>query len=315
MSTISLADKLRKQYGQVLEDNQADYNKDQVVPAFGKTKVRIIPGKYSFGEEAENELFYWNSAFHFLPGQSKDEKGEFIFTNQTFPDGSQCPIDEAVEQMFNTEDKEIKAIASQIKRKRAYYFHALLLEEGKEPKLIILKDNTSEGKLANKICTIMGMPFVKDATQKRPWIIKTDIAEGKPLYDLIDLDKGHDLLIDKRKGKQFALTNGGFGHDIDYSETFAMSEPRALTEKERELIKELPDLKALNKVETDRAVVEKKLSAFLKKVQVAEGIASAPTEGKPTPSAAPVPPKNPALNVNDEPSEEQILAELTAAGN
>jgi ribosomal protein L23 len=308
MATISLAEKLRKNLGQALEDNQSDYNKDQIVPDYGKTKVRIIPGMYSFGEKGENELFYWNSAYHFLPGATKEEKGEYVFTNQAFADGSSCPIDEAVEELFKTKDEKIRSIASQIKRKRVYYFHAILYKEGEAPKLVIIKDNTSEGKLANKICTLMGMPFVKDATQKRPWIIKTELAEGKQLFDLIDLDKGHDLLIDKRKGKAFKLPNGATGNDIDYSETFAYSEPRALTAEERELIKELPDLKTINKIETDRSVVEAKLNKFMSKVQIEES--SGPEEK----ASAPVPPKNPALNVKtDEASEDAILAELRAA--
>ena len=247
MATISLAEKLRKNLGQALEDNQADYNKDQVVPDFGKMKVRIIPGQHSFGENDEHELFYWNAGFHFFPGKTKDEKGEYVFTQQKFPDGSRCPIDEAVEELFKSKDGEIRSIASKIKRKRFYFFHALLLKDGEEPKLIILKDNTSEGKLAHKICSIMGMPFVKDATQERPWIIATEVSEGKPVYDLIDLDNGHDLIIEKRKGKQIKLPNDTIINDIDYSESFAWSEPRALTQQERELIKELPDLKKIVK--------------------------------------------------------------------
>lgn len=312
MATVTLAEKLRGNLNQVLQDNLPI--REEFVPDFGKTRVRIIPGNYSFGPNGENELFYWNYGFHYLPGTNKDEKGEYVYTNQIFPDESKCPIDEVVEQMFKSEDKKIKSIASKIKRKRVYYFHAILLEEGKEPKLIILKDNTSEGKLANKICSIMGMPFVKDATQKRPWIIKSEQSEGKPIYDLIDYDNGHDLVIDKRKGKAIPLDNGQTIYDIDYSETFAWAQPRPLSEKERELIKELPDFKTINKIETDRSVVEAKLNKFLNSVTIED---TTETPVKPASKTASVKPSNPALNVKTETqtdqTEEQIIAELTAA--
>lgn len=313
MAKISLADKLRQNLDKAYDDNKTTRN--EFTPDFGKTKVRIIPGAYAFGKEGENELFYWNYAFHYIPGVNKDDKGEYIYTPQYFADGTRCPIDEAVEQMFETKDSSVRSIASKIKRKRVYYFHALLYEEGKEPKLIVLKDNTSEGKLANKICSIMGMPFVKDVHQKRPWIMNTEKVEGKPISDLIDIDLGHDLIIDKRKGKAIPLANGTVIHDIDYSETFAWATPRALTDAERELIKELPDLTKLNQWETNPEVVKAKLEAYLNAVEIDDKPVPA-TESKP---AIKVPPKNPATNIKtDEPTsdatEEDILKELEAAG-
>ena len=282
MATISLAEKLRKNLNQALEDNKSDYTSD-VIPEYGKTKVRIIPGSYSFG--TDNELFYWVHPYHYIPGKTKEEKGQYVFTHQEFSDGSKCPIDEAVEELFKSTDKQIKKIASTIKRKRAFYFHAIQYEDGKEPKLIVLKDNTADGKLAAKICSIMGLPFVKDPTQKRPWILKSEVSPGKPLYDLIDFDNGHDLIIDKRKGKAIPLDNGQTIYDIDYSETFAWAESRKLTNEEREMIKELPDLKTINKVETDRKVVEAILNTFMENVQVDETPA-ATTAKTETPKAA-----------------------------
>lgn len=313
MATISLAEKLRGKLNQTYEENKTDRN--EFIPDWGKTKVRIIPGSYLFGKNKDNELFYWNYSFHYIPATSEDEKGQYVYTPQFFEDGTRCPIDEAAEQMFESEDKKIRSIASQIKRKRVYYFHAIVYEDGKDPRLVLLKDNTANGKLAEKICSIMGMPFVKDVHQKRPWIEGSKAVAGKPVYDLIDLDNGHDLIIDKTKGKSFPDKNGKPVYDINYSESFAWSEPRSLSAAERELIKDLPDLTALNKWETDPKEVEAKLNKFLNNTPVDDTPAETPAASK-VPVAAQ---KNPALNVKtDEPvsgsSEADILAELEAAG-
>ena len=261
----SYVDRLRASLTKSLEEKESTSRENEVTPEEGKVlRVRLIPGEFGKGKFPDGEgLFYWTIAYHFLEGLGKDKKGKYIFSKEKY-NGEQCPIQKAAKEFYNSNDKAYKSIYSKIKRKRMYLFNAILLEEGKEPKLIVLKDTTAQGKLAKKICSLMGVNFVVDAQQEQPWIEKSDYKEGKRVYDLLSTDEnGHDLIIQRNKGKKITLDSGKVIYEVDYNETYAYDEPRALTEEELALIDSTTNLEEYVEYIEDVETVEKYLNAFL----------------------------------------------------
>jgi hypothetical protein len=229
-------------------------NENEFVPETGKkVTVRILP------PINEDDLFYWVHSYHYLPNVKK-----YLYTHKEYiVDGTRLkdPIDVAVGEWYDsvkaTKDKETTSIAGTMKRKKHYFFQVLLVDEpDPEKKFKILVDRSNDGKLARIICDKMGLPFFIDPSSN--WVDKNtlEIDEDKKYFDLLDFEKGHDFKIVKTQiGKET--------WDIDYTKSFVIETPRALTAEERELLKKRVDLKTYIKAEESYDVVKGHLENFL----------------------------------------------------
>jgi len=221
----------------------------------GITAVRLLP------PQNPEDIFYQTHSYHFLEGMGEEQKGIYVFSRKKYTvNGKEfaCPIDEAVREMYKSKEEFIKKIAQSAKRKRHFYANALLinanLEEDESP-LKILKDTTNQGKLINKICMLMGIPFFKDTEDD--WVDKNSLTQDPDAeyYDLLDLTEGRDLKINREK-------SGVNPWDISFDRTIPLK-PRTLTKEEMQLASQVPDLKTIVSYEEDYDKVKNLFDEFL----------------------------------------------------
>ena len=299
-------------------DNTSDL---EFVPEIGKTyRVRIIPILYNFGPEGKLQIPYWMDSFHYMDGVEQGGKGPYVYSKPDYVvDGKtvMCPIDKTVKDMYDSKESDLTAIAQKIKRKRHYKFNVILYEVDDEPvtpQYKILKDTSSQGKLAKLICDKMGIAFVADAIQTKPWIAKFEEVKGKKSYDLLSQEGGHDLVIKRTRGRKIEIPGQKEPiYEVEYGESFPYESPRDWDEKDYEIAKEAKDLKSLTQYIPTFEEVEKILAEFTDKLgkKKAEGGNQTPT---PTPSKVKAPTvQTTARAVSDEeaaPSEDDIIAQL-----
>ncbi len=256
MSNIS---DLRKKMLQKASERSGPRNPLDFVPPVGKTTVRLLPPP-QWGEPGF-EHFYMTHSYHYLPING----GRYLYTRREYNvDGKRMedPIDVAVRQWYKlaekTKDATVKDLASQLKRKRHYFFHCLLVdEEDVEKKYRVLIDRSNDGKLARLICTLQGFPFFKDIQSN--WVDKDslDIDEEKDYANLLDFEEGHDLRIVLTK------VEGGQPWDISYSDSFVLKKARGLSEVEQGLLESRVDLASYISYEEDYFAVKKALDEVI----------------------------------------------------
>jgi len=97
----------------------------------------------------------------------------------------------------------------------------------------------------------MGFPFYKDVQDE--WVLETslEIDEDQTIYDLIDVEEGHDFKIKKEK-------TGNNNWDISYEKSLATKKARELTDEEMELAKGRVNLRTF----IEYATYEEVMSAF-----------------------------------------------------
>ena len=206
-------------------------NEKEYYPEENKgVKVRILP---RFKDDGTFEYPYVTHTYHYLEKGLDGEKDIKLFVpRKVFSKEVNAyvndPIDDHVAKMYETGNDAIKSFAGKIKRKRSFYFNALVYNDEGQPELKVLVDTSSDGKLATRICSIMGIPFCKD-TQDR-WFPdkKWEYDPDATYFDLVDLEEGFDLKIIKKK-------NGINPWDISYDQTFPVSNkgPRALNDADK----------------------------------------------------------------------------------
>lgn len=194
-------------------------NENEFYPEENKpVKVRILP---RFKEDGTFEYPYVTHSYHYLEKGLDGEKDIKLFVpRKVFSKDVNAyindPIDDHVAEMYKTGTEAIKKFAGKVKRKRSFYFNALVYNDEGKPELKVLVDNSSDGKLASRICSIMGIPFCKDTQDRwfpdKKWEYDPDAA----YFDLVDIDEGFDLKIIKKK-------NGINPWDISYDQTFPVS--------------------------------------------------------------------------------------------
>lgn len=317
---------IREALNKELENRKSDSNNTsdlEFVPEIGKTyKVRIIPTFYTFGKDDSLSIPYWMDSFHYIEGVEQGGKGPYVYSKPDYVvDGKtvMCPIDKVVKDMYDSKEKDLEKMAAAIKRKRHYKFGVIVYEIDGEPVTPIyriMKDTSAQGKLAKLICRLIGIPFVADAIQTKPWIEKFEpLPKGKKTYDLLSEENGHDLVVKRTKGREFRIPgNPQALYEVDYSESFPYEEERALTKEDFAIIKEAKDLKTLQSyIETFEEV-----EAVLKEYQ--GNLSSKPKEKSegnapsPRPAAPRTPPKQPTVaSDNDDISEDDIVAQLRAS--
>jgi len=298
-------------------DNTSDL---EFVPEIGKTyRVRIIPNLYSFGKNGELQIPYWMDSFHYMDGVEQGGKGPYVYSKPDYEvDGKtvMCPIDKTVKDMYDSKESDLTAIAQKIKRKRHYKFNVILYEVDDEPvtpQYKILKDTSSQGKLAKFICDKMGIAFVADAIQTKPWIAKFEEVKGKKVYDLLSQEGGHDLVIKRTKGRPIKIEGQKEPiYEVEYGESFPYESPRDWDEKDFKIAEEAKDLKSLTKYIPTFEEVEAILAEYTEKLKTKK------SEGAPAQASAPK--KAPTVSApqartqSDEeeaaPSEDDIIAQL-----
>ena len=206
-------------------------NEKEYYPEENKgVKVRILP---RFKDDGTFEYPYVTHTYHYLEKGLDGEKDIKLFVpRKVFSKEVNAyvndPIDDHVAKMYETGNDAIKSFAGKIKRKRSFYFNVLVYNDEGQPELKVLVDTSSDGKLATRICSIMGIPFCKD-TQDR-WFPdkKWEYDPDATYFDLVDLEEGFDLKIIKKK-------NGINPWDISYDQTFPVSNkgPRALNDTDK----------------------------------------------------------------------------------
>lgn len=206
--------------------NEKEYYPEENKPL----KVRILP---RFKDDGTFEYPYVTHTYHYLEKGLDGEKDIKLFVpRKVFSKEVNAyindPIDDHVAKMYETGNDTVKQFAGKIKRKRSFYFNALVYNEEGQPELKVLIDTSSDGKLATRICSIMGIPFCKD-TQDR-WFPdkKWEYDPDATYFDLVDLEEGFDLKVIKKK-------NGINPWDISYDQTFPVSNkgPRALNDADK----------------------------------------------------------------------------------
>lgn len=206
--------------------NEKEYYPEENKPL----KVRILP---RFKDDGTFEYPYVTHTYHYLEKGLDGEKDIKLFVpRKVFSKEVNAyvndPIDDHVAKMYETGNDTVKQFAGKIKRKRSFYFNALVYNEEGQPELKVLIDTSSDGKLATRICSIMGIPFCKD-TQDR-WFPdkKWEYDPDATYFDLVDLEEGFDLKVIKKK-------NGINPWDISYDQTFPVSNkgPRALNDMDK----------------------------------------------------------------------------------
>ena len=252
---VSYLDRV-KQKVQDAVDNTQRGNGLEFVPPVGKTKIRLLPPK------DENQFFYATHSYNFIPKGSSDGKDTLIWTRKKY-DNEKCPIDVAASEFFDSNDEKIRKMGSEIKRKRKFYFNAILVDEpDMEKKFVVLVDNTNEGKLAKQICSAMGLPLMRDTEDN--WVVKPseDSSEDDDAFDLLDFENGYDFIINKTE----EATNIGNGRTIKKA-NFEASKPaknsRALTEDEMTLLDKRVDLTTHVKYEENVEKVMEALDRYL----------------------------------------------------
>lgn len=305
MSANDYLEKLRQQAMAALDNGPRKYSSEnEWAPTDIPTRVRFLPlpekeGKLNFP--------YMTHTYHYLQGGRDDGKDIKLFVpKKVMKDGVavEDPIDVFVRKLYDTKIESETKIAASLKRKRAFYFNAIVYEEGVSPQLKIIIDTSGEGKLARRICSVMGIPFCKDIEDK--WFPDKDFQydPDKPYFNLIDIAGGYDFKIKKSiKGKN--------PWDFDYNESFPITNKgtRPLADVELNMIKSAPDLYNYVSYENDYYKVEEYLNRAISHVSISKpsGTTStpkAPTSVK-TPAAAYV-----AQASEDDLSEEDLRAQL-----
>lgn len=319
-------DELRNSLNAEVETRKGESNNTsdlEFVPEIGKTyKVRIIPGDFKFGKDKNLSLFYWMDSFHYMEGVEQGGKGPYVYSKPDYVvDGKNvmCPIDKTVKDMYDSKEKDLTAIAQKIKRKRHYKFNVILYEVDGEPvtpQYKILKDTSSQGKLAKLICDKLQIPFVADAIQTKPWIDKFEEVKGKKAYDLLSQEGGHDLVIKRIKGRPIKIEGKKEQiNEVDYSQSFVYEEPRDWSEEDYKIAEEARDLTTLTQYIPTFEEAEKILAEFsanLKKNpnQSSQATSSAPKSAVRPPS---VPQKVATSDEEEVASEDDIIAQLQAS--
>ncbi len=205
-------------------------------PPEGESRIRLLPPI-----DPNDPNFYTTHAYHYFP----INKGIYVYTPREFIiEGKRVkdPVDEAVDRWYklseDTGNKEISKLAWDLKRKRHYFAHIMLLQENDpEKKYRVLVDRSSKAHIMRFLCQAMGLPFVQDI--KDNWVDKDTlgIIDGKRYYDLLDMQNGHDVVLIHKK-------TGNNAWDINYVESFVMDKPRAMTDDEKKYLDKRVDLEA-----------------------------------------------------------------------
>lgn len=305
MSANDYLEKLRQQAMAALDNGPRKYSSEnEWAPTDIPTRVRFLPLPE---KEGRLNFPYMTHTYHYLQGGRDDGKDIKLFVpKKVMKDGVavEDPIDVFVRKLYDTKIESETKIAASLKRKRAFYFNAIVYEEGVSPQLKIIIDTSGEGKLARRICSVMGIPFCKDIEDK--WFPDKDFQydPDKPYFNLIDIAGGYDFKIKKSiKGKN--------PWDFDYNESFPITNKgtRPLADVELNMIKSAPDLYNYVSYENDYYKVEEYLNRAISHVSISKpsGTTStpkAPTSVK-TPAAAYV-----AQASEDDLSEEDLRAQL-----
>ena len=238
MKTTSYLEQLRqvalKEMTETKTTSNSNKNENEFYPEENKpVKIRILP---RFKEDGTFEYPYVTHSYHYLEKGFDGEKDIKLFVpRKVFSKEVNAhindPIDDRVAEMYKTGTDAIKTFAGKIKRKRSFYFNALVYTDEGKPELKVLIDNSSDGKLASRICSIMGIPFCKD-TQDR-WFPdkKWEYDPDATYFDLVDIEEGFDLKIIKKK-------NGINPWDISYDQTFPVANKgaRALSAEDKKVM-------------------------------------------------------------------------------
>jgi hypothetical protein len=305
MSANDYLEKLRQQAMAALDSGPRKYtSENEWVPTDIPTRVRFLPlpekeGKLNFP--------YMTHTYHYLQGGRDDGKDIKLFVPKKVTKDNtlvEDPIDVFVRKLYDTKIESETKIAASLKRKRAFYFNAIIYEEGVSPQLKVIVDTSGEGKLARRICSVMGIPFCKDIDDR--WFPDKDFQydPDKPYFNLIDISAGYDFKIKKSiKGKN--------PWDFDYNESFPITNKgtRPLSDVEINMIKGAPDLYNYVTYETDYHKVEEYLN------RVIANLGSVKLDA-PSPKAPPLTSKTTAApyvqssSVEDDLSEEDLRAQL-----
>jgi len=253
----SYADRLREKQREKAAKSAANNTSDgrEWLPIEGTHKIRVLPplnltqdtynsnGELVGKKGEEDDFFYMTHAYHFFEGIGPEGKGKMLWTPKKFTlkDGRvvKDPIDEKVAQMYElaraNKDDELKNIAGKIKRKRQFFTNVLrYTDDG--PVYQILKDSSNEGKLMSQLCKNMGFAFYRDVQDE--WVVESslEVDEDREVYDLVDVEEGHDFKIKKVK-------TGSQNWDISYEDSVVVRKPRALEKEELKLLDERVDLR------------------------------------------------------------------------
>jgi hypothetical protein len=245
----SLLDALRAQASQSIQEETekgSASRENEWLPTDKPTKIRLLPLQPL--KDGTPTYPYRTHSFHWLEKGRDDGKDIKLWVpKKVNKDGVLVndPIDDFVKKLYDTKLESEKKIAGKFKRKRNFFFNAIIYEEGKDPQLKVLIDSSADGKLARKICTIMGIPFCKDIEDKwfpdKNWKFDPD----QTYYDLIDIKAGFDLKIKK-------TSIGSDPWAFNYDESFVITKgPRALSAEEKVLFDSSPNLDNFVNVETD----------------------------------------------------------------
>ena len=258
-----------------LQESPKSYsNEHEWSPTEVPTKVRFLPvpevdGKLNFP--------YVTHTYHYLRGGRDDGKDIKLFVpKKVLRDGSEVedPIDVFVRKLYDTKIESEKKVASELKRKRAFYFNALVYEDGSNPQLKVIVDTSGEGKLARRVCSVMGLPFCKDTEDR--WFPDKDFSydPDKPYYDLVSESEGYDFKIKKS-------VTGKDPWNFDYNESFPITNKgqRPLSSIELKLSQSAQNLYSYVKYESDYYKVEEYLNRAISKLS-SEGFSATKSESK-----------------------------------
>lgn len=283
------------------ESPVTNYGENEWKPTDVPTKIRFLPLP-----EIEGVLNYpyVTHSFHYLPGVRDDGKDMKLFVpKKVLKDGIEVddPIDLFVKKLYDTKGEEERKIAGTIKRKRHFYFNVLVYEEGKDPVQKVLIDTSSEGKLAQRVCSIMGIPFCKSIEDR--WFPFKDwrFDEDQMYYDLVSTDTGYDFKVKK------SIT-GSDNWNFHYNDSNPITKgPRALSKNELELLKNSPDLHSYVKYERDYNTINSYLTKF---INVSSGTSTKPTAQKPSSFSVSQTASNASSSNEDDISDEDLRAQL-----
>jgi hypothetical protein len=321
MKTTSYLEQLRqvalKEMTETKTTTSANKNENEFYPEENKpVKIRILP---RFKEDGTFEYPYVTHSYHYLEKGFDGEKDIKLFVpRKVFSKEVNAyindPIDDRVSEMYKSGTDAIKTFAGKIKRKRSFYFNALVYNEEGKPELKVLIDNSSDGKLATRICSIMGIPFCKD-TQDR-WFPdkKWEYDPDATYFDLVDIEEGFDLKIIKKK-------NGINPWDISYDQTFPVSNkgPRPLSAEDKKVMyingqNIGHDLNTYVKYVNNYDDVMKYFNLCMTKANINGGASNTKTETQ-TSEAPAAKVKKPEVNVASTPddfNEDELKAQLLA---
>lgn len=255
----------------------------------GKYRIRLLPPL----KADEGQLPYHTHSFHFLPGAGKEKKGEYVYSKKYYGD-ERDPIDKTVSEMYDTQEENLKKEAGKIKRKRNYYWNALVYDADGNVEFKVLRDTTSEGKLTRILCQTMGIQFFRDVEDN--WVGDEDTQgdEDRDYIDLLDTEEGHDFYVVKK-------ITGKNPWDFNFESSYAAKSARALTKEEEGLLEKRVDLENYVEYIEDINVVQKKLEAYLNGSEEVEDISDEDDKPakKPASKTPPKGNKKPAV-VDDE---------------